>query len=489
MKCHSELLRFATRCVSLVLLIVGTSSVVAAQRSQPPMVLDGSKLARVLRNAQQGNVDAQFAMGVAAFNGDGVTQNYEQAAGWLQKAADRGHPAAQTVLASMYGGGKGVRRDPSKAFMLLFRAAVQRFPPAEALVGVAYAEGVGVPQNDDEAVRWYRCAATHNYPSAYCLPGYMYSHGRVVPQDYSQAVRYWRKAAKSGDARAQNNLGRAYSHGHGVRQDRAEALRWFKLAAAQDLPEAEFNCATFYQNGYATEKNYSEALRWYMRAAEHRMPQAEYNIGAFYLNGYAVDKDEEEAYRWFAKAAEMDFPSHKYYAIAQRLPGPPRGIKGRHSPSCSAHRQMSRRKLLLKRNEPIAEPILSDQVNGMVPVGFYFLTQLHDDRTEELRFLPMLGAPQHSAQLSVAKDTLAAAQHVQQQSESLAAQMDFMAANEAAVCVLYHTKIAYLHKGPFFCLRRESAAQHRTHLGEHIVWITRQRNTRISSCIQHLGGA
>ncbi len=52
--------------------------------------------------AAQGNKHAQFLIGLAHMAGQGVPQNYDEAAEWFQKATDQGHPKAQQYLDCLF---------------------------------------------------------------------------------------------------------------------------------------------------------------------------------------------------------------------------------------------------------------------------------------------------------------------------------------------------------------------------------------------------
>jgi TPR repeat protein len=68
------------------------------------------------RLAEQGDKDAQWALGVRCHNGDGVPQNDAQAAQWFLRAAEQGHVVAQATLGAYYWAGRGVPLDLSKAY-------------------------------------------------------------------------------------------------------------------------------------------------------------------------------------------------------------------------------------------------------------------------------------------------------------------------------------------------------------------------------------
>jgi TPR repeat protein len=65
--------------------------------------------------AEKGDVNAQWVLGFMYLNGEGMPQNYKQAAYWLTKAADQGFALAQFNLGFMYDNGEGVSQDYEKA--------------------------------------------------------------------------------------------------------------------------------------------------------------------------------------------------------------------------------------------------------------------------------------------------------------------------------------------------------------------------------------
>ena len=80
--------------------------------------------------AEQGDAMAQFNLGLCYDNGEGVDQNYAEAAKWYRKAAEQGVALAQYNL------------------------------------GQCYYNGIGVTQNYAEAVKWYRKAAEQGHAMA-----------------------------------------------------------------------------------------------------------------------------------------------------------------------------------------------------------------------------------------------------------------------------------------------------------------------------------
>jgi hypothetical protein len=74
--------------------------------------------------ANQGNVDAQSALGFMYNEGAGVSQNYTKAIKWYKMAAKQGNLFAQFTVGYMYLEGQGVVQNYVKAHMWFNLAAV-----------------------------------------------------------------------------------------------------------------------------------------------------------------------------------------------------------------------------------------------------------------------------------------------------------------------------------------------------------------------------
>ena len=78
------------------------------------------------RAADQGYANAQFLLGFAYSNGEGVPLDDAESIAWFRRAAEQGHDAAQWMLGTMYAwGGRGTPRDEVAAYMWLHLAVSQ----------------------------------------------------------------------------------------------------------------------------------------------------------------------------------------------------------------------------------------------------------------------------------------------------------------------------------------------------------------------------
>ena len=118
------------------------------------------------------NPETICSFGQMAFDGDGVEQDYVQAASWYKIAAEQGHARSQHNLA------------------------------------LIYENGQGVPRNCAKAAKWYRMAAEQGHVGSQNNLGALYETGDGVPKDLMIALNWYRQAAKGGDENAVSNVHR-----------------------------------------------------------------------------------------------------------------------------------------------------------------------------------------------------------------------------------------------------------------------------------------
>ena len=219
--------------------------------------------------ADQGDVHAQYDLGLMYLDGQGIPQNDAEAVRWFRLAADRGHAAAQNNL------------------------------------GASYLNGRGVPQNYGEATKWYRKAADQGHVLAQFSLGTMYAEGNGVPQSFAEAMKWFRLAADQGNADAQFGLGGGYYHGlGGMPKNYAEALKWFRLAADQGDIGAQSYLGVMYANGEATPQNYVNAYMWFSLAAAQGDKDAvkKYELALQHLTVAEVAEAQRRVREWKPKS-------------------------------------------------------------------------------------------------------------------------------------------------------------------------------------------
>ena len=144
-------------------------------------------------NLAQANAVDPFDAAVAAYN----RNDYATAVSLFRSLAAQGDVMAQYNLGLMYDNGTGVAQDYKEAVRLYGLAAAQGLAKAQSNLGVMYANGQGVAQDYKEAVRLYGLAAAQGNAGAQSNLGVMYSNGQGVAQDYVRAHMWYNLGASS----------------------------------------------------------------------------------------------------------------------------------------------------------------------------------------------------------------------------------------------------------------------------------------------------
>jgi TPR repeat protein/S1-C subfamily serine protease len=267
--------------------------------------------------AERGYSLAQYNLGEAYADGNGVPQDFKQAVEWWRKAAEQGTTEPGNAysiyrLGWAYSYGKGVEKDAKQAVEWYRKVADRGFSGGQVRLGDAYRIGEGVEKDEKQAVEWYRKAAEQGEAVAQVLLGTMYANGDGVEKDPKQAVEFFRKAAEQEDTEAQHSLGRAYFRGEGVKKDAKQGVEWYRKAAEQGDANAQCDLGGCYERGEGVKKDVKQAVEWYQKAAEQGNANAQNNLAFCYLSGYGVIKDAKHAVEWYRRAAEQGFASAQY---------------------------------------------------------------------------------------------------------------------------------------------------------------------------------
>ena len=196
--------------------------------------------ANTKKYAEQGDVDAQYSLGLMYDNGEGVAEDDEAAAKWYRLAAEQGDVNAQYNL------------------------------------GVLYFFGEGVAEDKEAAAKWYRLAAEQGNSAGQWALGYLYDLGEGVAEDKEAAAKWYRLAAEQGDVDAQYSLGVMYDNGDGVVEDKEAAAKWYRLAAEQGNSDAQYELAYKLDNGGGVPQANLEVEKLYKLAAEQGHEGAAY---------------------------------------------------------------------------------------------------------------------------------------------------------------------------------------------------------------------
>ncbi|MDB9939001.1 sel1 repeat family protein [Candidatus Thioglobus sp.] len=201
------------------------------------------------KQAEQGNSAAQFNLGIAYLQGNGIDKNLKEAESWLIKAAqqedieaysalgsvymqmenyqksiefyelavDKGSASAEGVLGHIYYLGLykdfGINKDYKKAFVLLKKAASRILGGApnqaqsQCFLGIMFINAQGTEQNNEEGIVWLKRSAAHGNSDAEATLGMAYKEGIVVEKNFDEAYSWLLKAANNNHAKAQEEIG------------------------------------------------------------------------------------------------------------------------------------------------------------------------------------------------------------------------------------------------------------------------------------------
>lgn len=147
------------------------------------------------RLAEQGNMNAQFELGLMYENGKDVEQDHSEAIKWYRLAAEQGDVKSQYRLGRIYYEGRGVSQDYKESAKWFLLAAEQGDPESQYILGLMYYNGLGVEQDDKKAEKWLKEAIKNGDSHAKCGLGLIY----IKQKKYEQAKAIIREGCKAGE--------------------------------------------------------------------------------------------------------------------------------------------------------------------------------------------------------------------------------------------------------------------------------------------------
>lgn len=199
----------------------------------------------LLRLAESGDVKAQYEIGQAYVEGNGINKNLEEGRKWMEKSALNGNVDAQSYLGDIYYFG----------------------------------------MNDyQKACEWWQKASDGGDNYATFNLSCMYQEGTGVKRDMAKSNSLLLKGAKRGSVECMFNLANRYSRGDGVNADIKEAIRWYEKAAEKGHAGAFYNLGLIYYTGEGVDKNYPKALSYLEKAADKDYIYALLMLGEVYYD-------------------------------------------------------------------------------------------------------------------------------------------------------------------------------------------------------------
>ena len=119
------------------------------------------------RLANDDHADAQYALGVAYFKGEGVSRDLSKAMNWFELAANSGNAEAMFNLGAAHWEGNGTRQSYADAVEWWKKSALMDQSAAQYNLGLAYYLGKGVEQDLNQALIWISKSASNGHSGAH----------------------------------------------------------------------------------------------------------------------------------------------------------------------------------------------------------------------------------------------------------------------------------------------------------------------------------
>jgi len=314
-----------TLALLIALSVPGQEAVPTPAGQSSAASLSPQDIAQLRAKAESGDPQAQVKLGAAYEDGNGVKQNYADAAQWYRKAADEANSEGQNDLGLMYYMGHGVDKDRAEAAKWYEKAARQKNPRAMFNLGAAYYNGDGVAENNVIGYAWFLLAyeagnqlaldPVNRMPTelkpfqvadVYAYIAQMYEKGTGLPQDDKEAFRWYQKAAQNGDPELQVRVAMMLLSGKASEQHPGEARQLCEDAAKKKFGPAATCVGLIYENGIDAPKDSAEAAKWFRVGAEALQPIALLHLGEMYWKGTGVKQDRIMAYQFVFLAASTN---------------------------------------------------------------------------------------------------------------------------------------------------------------------------------------
>ncbi|CAO4840977.1 MAG: hypothetical protein CNLJKLNK_01049 [Holosporales bacterium] len=160
----------------------------------------------LMRNANNGNVDAAYSLGAMYFHGKGVQQNYQLAFKYFSQAANMKEPRSINELGLMYYNGLGVQEDFEKAYSNFKKAAKLGNKTAHSNVALCFLHGKGVTQNVQKAINIYQELTSQGYADAAFHLAMIHQTETYHQMDAEKARDFMNKALDMKSVKAENYL-------------------------------------------------------------------------------------------------------------------------------------------------------------------------------------------------------------------------------------------------------------------------------------------
>lgn len=267
-----------------------------------------------LDEANSGDDDACYFVGMCYLNGLGVEKSIEQSHFYFLLGANNGG-ACLGALALMYSLKKV--QDPTYEKTFYYNHIVASIGSVNALhcLGELYENGHGVCQSYEKALYYYEVASEKGNISAHVDLGRLYSNG-TLELNLDKSLFHYKKAGSLGNSYAYYKAGALYEN----KAEYADAFKCYKLAADQKEILAYYPLAQCYLNGLGVEKSIKNAVHYFRLAVDSNNSSAMNSLADILIhqNTEEIVNSEDSTQQYFNRLLHIyTEESEKGYAEYQ----------------------------------------------------------------------------------------------------------------------------------------------------------------------------
>lgn len=276
-----------------------------------------------LDKAIDGDIDAQFSIGMMYKLGKKIPRDIMSSNEWFERASKKGHAEAQFELAENLGMESFRTVSNPNVIKWLKLSSDGGINRAHLELGKSYVRGwYGLEVNKKLARKYiskaaiaYQKKAIDGIPEAEYLWGDFLSSGYgkyVDGYDFSdealereKGLRWILKSAKKGHVEAMHHAGAIYysktfSFGKSLvlQSNYQKAIQWLEKAAEKENADALELLSRMHENGEGLDVNRDKSFNLALKAAHLGNADAQYNVARKYLQADGVKKNIEKAYSW-----------------------------------------------------------------------------------------------------------------------------------------------------------------------------------------------
>ena len=270
--------------------------------------------------AKQGDLEAQYVLGMCHLHGVQQDKSTKSAASWLSKAANSGHVAAQFHIGLLWLEGKGVtQQDETEATKWLQRAASAGHPEALYNMGVLCLNGTGMPQSGKEAAHFFFEAAKLGNSEAQFRYAMVLEH--KVHKERRQEAERIAQAREAAERAASRRSGSedGSTEGEEDENDDSEEESDDDIFGTEDVGEIELEPLQPSHIRGSVAILLGQSLHWLIKAADNGHGLAQHKAALLYMLGVEpVDPDKDKHGIWHMRPSVVTWGKSYLHSLLVR---------------------------------------------------------------------------------------------------------------------------------------------------------------------------